>query len=694
MIKAIPKSALRWLPTVAVLIVVLVAGGRLIALSVSERAEHLREAAQVTVNRAARLLETQLARPAPRSATNPANRNADRLAASPALKRLAASGFNFEVAEVDPGNRFRQVLLRSQTPPLNKPVTSRVRSPADFLAQTPGGHLELSISPKAGWYPTRQLATSIGLLSIVAWLFAFGVHDLTHSLDRAKSTVAALRIRVRRLNDRLTGEIDARQQLQQSFEHARYHDAFTGLPNRRFFMDRLDRALRDVRARRRQKLAIVLIGIERFRLINDTLGHTAGDELMVQAARRFAQATENLECTFARWGEDQFAALVLDVASSAAAFSIANAMQEALQAPFDLRRHRLNVTARMGVTFVESGTQRPEEALREADIALSVSRRQEALRTVAYVPAMGGDAASLVSLEADLHTALERNEFHLLYQPIVDLRRERVVGAEALLRWHHPVEGTLAPARFLAIAEEAGLLEPLTRWVILSVCRMAGTWRHELPAGTPFYISINIPATVLRDPGFVDYVALALSDTRTPAQAIKFELTEGGLIANVGAAREVLQRLHEMGIELMLDDFGTGYSSLSYLQLFPFDYLKIDRPLVNRAGSEQANSGITQAVLQMASSLSLKTIAEVVETPEVAHALTEMGCDYGQGFYFSHPMEAGEAFERMRTQNVHAGAPTLRSPDDTLWETEDESPTLVMAPLEESTPPAVKKRAR
>jgi len=675
------KRGPQWLPTLIVLAVVLLAGGRLIELSVREHAAALRQSAQLAVSHGARALEQGLPRLPTATGADPTTRAANRLASSAALKQLAADGYDFEVSEVDPATRFREVLLRSQAAPLPKPARATARSPAGFLPDTPRGHLELAISPRTGWYPVRELATSAGLLAIVAWLLAFGTHDLTHSLQRSRAAVIALRQRLRLLNQRLTGEIEARQQLQQSFEHARYHDAFTGLPNRRFFMDRLDRALREVRARRRQRVAILLIDIDRFRLINDTLGQTAADELMVQAARRFEHALAAHDSVLARWNDDQFAALVLDVASSDAAAAIADSMQETLQEPFELRKHRLSATARIGITSVESGLQRAEEALREADIALSAAKRHESARTVAYLPSMGGDAASLVSLEADLHLALERNEFRLLFQPIVDLRGERTVGAEALLRWRHPVEGLLPPARFLALAEEAGLLVPLTRWVILRVCRLAADWRCRLPPGASFYFSINLSAAVLRDAGFVDYVALVMRETDMPPDALKFELTEGGLIANVGAAREVLERLHVMGIELMLDDFGTGYSSLSYLQLFPFDYLKIDRPFVNRTGSEQTNNGITSAVLQMASSLSLKTVAEVVETQGAADSLAAMGCDFGQGYFFSEPLEAEAALERLRLHGL--GVPEDPGTLEMAPLSEDVSGTLVMPVPEE-----------
>jgi EAL domain-containing protein (putative c-di-GMP-specific phosphodiesterase class I) len=364
-------------------------------------------------------------------------------------------------------------------------------------------------------------------------------------------------------------------------------------------------------------------------------------------------------------------------------------LQEALRTPFELRRHRLVVTATFGVTSVDSGQQRAEDVVREADIALSVAKRQETSKIVVYTPAMAGQAATLVSLEADLHVALEKHELRLLFQPVVDLRTYRMVGAEALLRWRHPVESVLAPEKFLRIAEEAGLMVPITRWIILRVVKLAGEWLRRLPANQKFYISINLSTTVLRDPGLAEYIGSLLRETQLPPSLIKFELTEAALISNVGAARETLERLHAMGIQLMLDDFGTGYSSLSYLQLFPFDFVKIDRPFVNSSGSDQANTGMMAAMVQMAGSLNLTAIAEIIETEAAAKALQEMGCAYGQGYYFSEPIEAELALQRLRTQHPFqpaATGDTLSVRPLTPTTTEE---TAVVPPLEVDDSPTV-----
>ena len=575
----------------------------------------------------------------------------DELISGAHLARLTDAGYDFEVSQVEPRSARTRIFISSSNDALADAVSIRLRLPNGFQPATAGSYLQVAILPRSGWYPATELASDIGLLAFLAWLLAFGTHDLNHALHRSRAALSTARARMRTINKQLATEMQQRLNLQETFDHARFHDAFTGLPNRRYFMDQLDRALRDVRTKRRQRVAVIIVDISRFKLVNDMLGHTAGDELMVQAARRFEKSTSAFEGVLARWGGDQFAVLVLDVASTDAAMGVAGLLQEELRTPFELRRHKLVVTATIGVTAVDSGQQRAEDVVREADIALTVAKRNEATKMVLYTPNMAGQAASLVSLEADLHVALDKHELRLLFQPIVDLKTYRMVGAEALLRWRHPVESVLAPDKFLRIAEEAGLMVPITRWVILRVIKLAGEWLRRLPASQKFFVSVNMSPTALRDPGMVEYIGNLLRETQLPPSVLKFEITEAALISNVGAARETLERLHAMGIGLMLDDFGTGYSSLSYLQLFPFDFVKIDRPFVNTGPQDTANTGMMNAMVQMASSLNLTAIAEIIETEAAARALQEMGCEFGQGFYFSEPIEAELALQRLRTQH-------------------------------------------
>jgi diguanylate cyclase (GGDEF)-like protein len=611
----------------------------------------------------------------------------DELISGAHLARLTDAGYDFELSQVEPRSARSRVFVSSSTAPLADAVTTRIRLPNGFAPAIAGSYLAVSIRPRTGWYPATELASDIGLLAFLAWLLAFGTHDLSHALQRSRAALTAARKRLRTINQQLATEMQQRLSLQETFDHARFHDAFTGLPNRRYFMDQLDRALRDVRTKRRQRIGVIIVDISRFKLVNDMLGHTAGDELMVQAARRFEKSTSAFEGVLARWGGDQFAVLVLDIASTEVALQVAGLLQDELRTPFELRRHKLVVTATIGVTSVDSWQQRAEDVVREADIALTVAKRQETSKIVVYSPNMAGQAATLVSLEADLHVALEKHELRLLFQPIVDLRTYRMVGAEALLRWRHPVESVLAPDKFLRIAEEAGLMVPITRWIILRVIKLAGEWLRRLPANQKFFISINLSPTALRDPGLADYLAALLRETQLPPSLLKFELTEAALISNVGAARETLDRLHAMGIQLMLDDFGTGYSSLSYLQLFPFDFVKIDRPFVNSSGSDQANTGMMAALVQMAGSLRLTAIAEIIETEAAARALQEMGCDYGQGYYFSEPIEAELALQRLRTQHPFQPSQatgTFAPQKETIGEE-----TVMVRPLEVDDSPTI-----
>ncbi|HTW37779.1 MAG TPA: bifunctional diguanylate cyclase/phosphodiesterase [Steroidobacteraceae bacterium] len=598
----------------------------------------------------------------------------DRVFAQAHLSRLLGARYDFALAQQDASNQPARIFLGSQTEALSGPAVGVIHAPTGFTFES-GGTLEFQVRPRAGWYPTRTLAADVGLLALLAWLLTFTAHDLTQRTQRLRGALDASRHRLTIAQQRLLHEIEQRQALEQSVDHARYHDAFTGLPNRRYFMDQLDRMLRQARARH-GRLGVFLIDIDRFALINETLGHTAGDELMVQAGQRFQKSVSLPQSILARWGGDQFALLVPEIPSSEAAAALAGALQEALREPFELRRHRLSVTARVGMSSIDAGPHRAEDAMREADVALAVAKRQEELACVAYTPAMGGDVASLVSLEADLHVALERRELKLLYQPIVDLQGGQAVGAEALLRWRHPVEGVLRPDRFLPIAEEVGLIVPITRWTVRRVCRLASEWRRRLPPGTSFFLSVNLSAVALRDPELSDYVADLLRETALPPEALKFELTEGGLMGNVAGAREMLERLRRTGVQLMLDDFGTGYSSLNYLQLFPFDYVKIDRPQVSEGISRRGPASLASAMVQLASSLGLTPIAEVVESQATATALAEMGCHFGQGNFFCAPVEAEDALTRLSAGA--AGASPVLAPQSQGATWEDDSPTLVL----------------
>ncbi|MEO8467018.1 MAG: EAL domain-containing protein [Gammaproteobacteria bacterium] len=562
------------------------------------------------------------------------------------IGELPQEGYELALGQQAPGREVFRLLTGSPFVASQDHVAGMIRLP-DALrgkgASEP--YMVLALRPSAGWYSPARLTAHIGLLLLLTWLLCVGAYDLTQGPKRWAAPLAVARKRLVATSRRLAEELEGRRRLQLRFQHARFHDSFTGLPNRRYFMNRLDRALRD-RGGRGQLVAVILVDIDRFRLVNDTLGQTAGDELMMQVARRFENKIgEDVGHVLARWSGDQFALLLLHVHSSETAVTFAKLLTDALVGPFVLRRHTFSVAAHVGITCVDTELQRTDDVVREAAVALSVAKQREAADPVVYEAALSDDVVSSVGLEADLHVALERQQFQLLFQPIVDLADGRVVGAEALLRWRHPVEGLLAPDRFLQIAEDARLIVPISRWVIRNACKRGGEWRRVVDPATGFYVSINLAATALYDPQLVRYVADVLQKTGLPAKSLRFEITEADLTPHVGAAREVLDALHDMGIGLVLDHFGTGYSSLSYLELFPIDCVKIDRPFVNAA--DGSDSAVMRSVLYMTASLGLEAIAEKVETEAAVQALKRMGCKYGQGYLLGEPLDAEQLFARL-----------------------------------------------
>lgn len=565
----------------------------------------------------------------------------DQLLALAGFRELPIAGYDFELSQFDEATLARRVLLPSHAA-LVEPVTGTIH--------LPGGTWTLALSPRAGWYPVAQVLVRAVTLITIAWLLSLIAYDAVRTSGRLRGALATSRRRVRAINHRLMEEVRQRESLQKSVDHAHHHDAFTGLPNRRYFMNRLDEGLRRARIRRNYSVAVILLEFERFKVINDTLGHEAGDDLILQAARRFEKLLAAFEHVMARWGGGQFALLLFDVHSIDTALSVIRLLQDALRAPFEIRKNLFVLSTRTGITCVPAGLRRASDVVREAAVALSAAKTQETPEPVVFSPALNSDAASLIHLESDLHLALERREFRMLFQPIVELRSGRIVGMEMLLRWQHPIEGLLGPDKFLAIAEEIGLLVPITRWAIRRVCKVASDWRQQLPPEAQFYVSINLPEPELRRTDLADYVKGILEHTQLPAQMLRFEITEGSLITNVGVARELLVGLHGMGLQLMLDDFGTGYSSLSYLQLFPIDYLKIDRSFVSRVGPDGSNSGLLRAIVQMATSLGLKAVAEGVESQSTVHLLQEIGCDYGQGYFFAKPATPDVVLQSLKVQ--------------------------------------------
>ncbi|MCC2672790.1 MAG: sensor-containing diguanylate cyclase/phosphodiesterase, partial [Armatimonadetes bacterium] len=429
-------------------------------------------------------------------------------------------------------------------------------------------------------------------------------------------------------------DITQRKVAEEQLRYDASHDKLTGLPNRAYFMRRTDEALQEAAAGR--TCALLFIDFDRFKLINDSLGHLAGDQFLVAAARRLAGAVRPDDLV-ARLGGDEFAILLTGVRSLATATDVADRVQQLLQKPFELGGRRLIVTASVGIAVGDATYLRPEDLLRDADVAMYRAKGSGRARQELFDSRMREHALDQLQLESDLHLAVEREQLILHYQPLVDLRTGEVTAFEALLRWNHPTRGLIYPAHFISVAEETGAILEIGEWVLREVCRQACQWQEETDSIT-LPISINLSSRQLIQPEFTRYVQETLDHFDLPGDRLRIEITETVLMENSADVAGRLACLRARGIGICLDDFGTGFSSLSYLQRFPFDQLKIDRAFIARIGSGEANGAILKAIIGLAQTLGLDAVAEGVETEAQAMELRALGCNLAQGHHFSPPV--------------------------------------------------------
>ncbi|MDB4951728.1 MAG: hypothetical protein JWM27_4377 [Gemmatimonadetes bacterium] len=436
-------------------------------------------------------------------------------------------------------------------------------------------------------------------------------------------------------------DITERKRAEDQLAYGALHDALTGLPNRALFVDRLTHAIDRVRRAGDAHFAVLFLDLDRFKVINDSLGHSVGDELLNAMARRL-EATLSPGDTVARFGGDEFTVLVEPVAGALDASHVAERILHALSAPFALDRHEVFASASVGIALSTTGHADPEELLRNADAALSRAKALGKSRYEVFDRAMHAEALGRLQMEMDLRRAVERGEFRVFYQPVVELATGRIAGFEALLRWMHPERGMIPPAEFIPVAEETGLILPLGRWVIEQACRDAGAWvraRGQPPAT----VGVNLSVKQFTQVDLVEHVERTLAATGLPASRLKLEITESVILEDAEPAKGMLARLRALGVELHMDDFGTGYSSLGYLHRFPLDALKVDRSFVMRMVEEPRNAKLVQAIVTLAHNLGVRVVAEGIDQPAQLVALREMGCDFGQGYLFSPPVPRIEA---------------------------------------------------
>jgi diguanylate cyclase (GGDEF)-like protein len=408
-------------------------------------------------------------------------------------------------------------------------------------------------------------------------------------------------------------------------------DALTGLPNRALLMRRVGRALRRVDRGNVIGCAVLLLDVDRFKVVNDSLGHGVGDRLLGVVARRLLACVRKGD-TVARLGGDEFVALLQGVDRSSAARA-AERIQEALSRPITLKGQEVFTTASIGIAVTTSGGEAPETMLREADVAMHRAKMLGRSRHAVFEVSMGESAVARLQLETDLRRATERRELFLHYQPIVALGEGRVVGLEALLRWQHSERGTLSPATFIPLAEETGLIVPIGLWVLEEACRQMCLWQDQFPGLQRALIHVNLSGQQFMQPDLVDQVARILERTGLSAECLGLEMTETVMMSDAQQTTSILAQLRTLKVKLQLDDFGTGYSSLSYLHRFPITSLKIDRSFVMAMHAKEEHAKIVRSINTLARDLQLEVIAEGIEKVEQLELLRAWGCKFGQGNY-------------------------------------------------------------
>ena len=431
-------------------------------------------------------------------------------------------------------------------------------------------------------------------------------------------------------------DISDRKRAEEQIHYAAFHDALTGLPNRTLLADRLSMAVERSKRIKEYQFAVLFIDLDRFKIVNDSLGHDMGDKLLIDLSRRLENCVRKMD-TIARLGGDEFAVLVDDITDTRTAIEIAERIQEALKDPFDLDGHEFFTTASIGIAYSETGYERPEDILRDADTAMYRAKSNGKARHEVFDVYMHTRAIETLQLENDLRRAIENGEIVSFYQPVIDLKTEEITGFEALARWQHPKRGMISPVDFIPLAEETGLIVPLGLQMLGDACKQVYQWQNRY--NRPFTISVNLSAGQFKQTGIVDKVTEALLESNLSASDLRLEITESVVMDNAAEAAEILKELKAIGIQLSIDDFGTGYSSLSYLHRFPFDIIKIDRSFVSRVITDRECRGIVKTIITLAQELDKSIIAEGVEKISHKDLLIELNCEYAQGYLFSRPLD-------------------------------------------------------
>ncbi len=431
-------------------------------------------------------------------------------------------------------------------------------------------------------------------------------------------------------------------QLQESkdhFRHAAFHDALTHLPNRALLAENLKFVMERAKQSEDYQFAVLFLDLDRFKNVNDSLGHTIGDQLLIAMARRLESCIREVDMV-ARLGGDEFAILLDGIPNSAEATNMAKRIQEKLESPFNLSGHEVFTTTSIGIALSSTGYDHPENMLRDADTAMYRAKAQGKACYEVFDKGMHARAVYLLQMENDLRRALEREELRVYYQPIVSLDNGQLAGFEALIRWQHPERGFINPVDFIPLAEDTGMIAPIGLWILRRACQQLAQWQWKSPANRSLFMSVNLSGKQVAEPDLVGQIKEILEETHVDARHLKLEITESVVMESAELAAQLFKRLKGLGVQLSIDDFGTGYSSLGYLHRFPLDTLKIDKSFVGRIGEAAENIEIVRTIVSLADNMGMDVVAEGVETLGQLVQLRKLNCQYGQGYLFSRPADA------------------------------------------------------
>ena len=512
------------------------------------------------------------------------------------------------------------------------------------------------------------LAAVIGFFGVVYLTFRHFVEDIKKTVEKAKQ---AERERAEQAEQHV-GELqhyvaelersgEALQESHENFRHAAYHDALTGLPNRNFFIDTLKELLQKSRENSESNFAVLFLDLNRFKTINDSLGHSMGDRLIKNVAKRLSSMIRE-EDMVARFSGDKFGVILSDLLSKEEATSFADRLAKRLAEPYTLDGRQVFTSAKIGIAYGNSKYPEAEDILRDADIAMYYSKDNEE-NYVIFDQKMHIRAVTRLQLETDLRFAIERNEFELYYQPIISLDNASLTGFEALVRWNHPQRGLVPPNEFIPISESTGLIIPMTIQILHSACSQIVKWQEKWGDATPLSVAVNLSGKHFGHPNLVEQINTIIAETGIDAASLKLELTEGAVMENAETAILMLKQIKETGVQISIDDFGTGYSSLSYLHRFPIDLLKVDRSFVSAMEENTENGEIVRTIIALAKALNLKVVAEGIESVHQFHQLRILGCEFGQGYLFSKPLPVADIerllADKTRWQSI---LPTANTP--------------------------------